>query len=69
MNVTCHMMPMGHGHGMRCSLHRLQQPERGFAALTDADIQGLVEDKDSVSTKREINLSKKYFCSSSEKLT
>ena len=25
--------------GVRCSLHRLQQPERGFAALADADIQ------------------------------
>ena len=39
MNVTCHLRQMAHGHGVRCSLHRLQQPERGFAALADADIQ------------------------------
>ena len=41
-HVTCHMTPMAHGHGVRCSLHRLQQPERGF--------------KDSVITKREVKL-------------
>ena len=42
MNVTCHMTPMAHGHGVRCSLNRLQQPERGFAALADADIQSFI---------------------------
>ena len=39
MNVTCHMTTVAHGHGVRYSIHRLQQPERGFAALADADIQ------------------------------
>ena len=60
MNVTCHMTPMAHRHGVRYSLHRLPQPERGFAALADAD-RGLVKDKVSVRTKRQVKLSKNLF--------
>ena len=35
--------------------------EKRFAALADSDIQKLVEDKDSVNTKRQVKLSKKLF--------
>ena len=47
MNITCHMTPMAHGHGMRYSLHRLQQPEGDLQQLQMLTFRGLVEDKDS----------------------
>ena len=49
MNVTCHMMPIAHGHGVRYSLHRLQQPEGDLQHLQMLTFRGLFEDKDSVS--------------------
>ena len=61
MNVTCHMMPMAHGHGVRCSLHRLQQPERDLQHLQMLTFRDLFEDKDSVSTKRDLKLLKNLF--------
>ena len=62
MNVTCHMTPMAHGYGgVGCCFTGYNNLKGDLQHLQMLTFRDLFEDKDSVSTKREVKLSKNLF--------
>ena len=61
MNVTCHMTPMAHGYGVGARFTGYNNLKGDLQHLQMLTFRDLFEDKDSVSTKREVKLSKNLF--------